>query len=183
VLDKTGTVTGGSPTVTDIEPFGSFTSDELLQFAASLDQISPHVLADPILKAAHERELTLSFPTDVKEELGFGISGMVSGHFVRLGRSSWVLGDKPAPPQLRRLRRRTMLEGSSSVVVAIDKEIAGVLILKDPIRPDAPLTLHYAISNFGRSFCSQETTRTSQTESVRFWAWIACWRSALRRKR
>lgn len=141
VLDKTGTVTGGSPTITDVESFGRHSADELLQLAASLDQISPHVLAGPILKAANERQLNLYFPTYVSEELGSGIRGTVNGHHVQLGRSSWVLGDQPAPPQLRRLRRRTMFEGSSSVVVAIDGEIAGALIVEDPIRPDAPVTL------------------------------------------
>jgi heavy metal translocating P-type ATPase len=141
VLDKTGTVTGGSPTITDIESFGHYTADELLQFAASLDQISAHVLAGPILRAANERKLSLSFPSDVKEELGSGIRGIIDGHLVVLGKSTWVLGDQPTPAQLRRLRRRTMLEVSSSVVVAVDKELAGALTVEDPIRPEAPITL------------------------------------------
>jgi heavy metal translocating P-type ATPase len=141
VLDKTGTVTGGSPVVTDVESFGPYKADEILQFAASLDQISPHVLAAPILKAARDRQLALYFPTDVSEELGSGMRGSVNGHFVEMGRSSWVLRDKAAPPELRRLRRRTVWEGSSSVIIAIDNKIAGALVLEDPIRPDAALTL------------------------------------------
>lgn len=141
VLDKTGTITGGSPAVTDIESFHHYGADELLHFAASLDQVSPHVLAAPILRAARERKLALSFPDDVREELGLGIRGFVDGHLVALGRSDWVTPDRPPAPQLRRLRRRTLLEGSSSVAVAIDGELAGVLILEDPVRPDAPFTL------------------------------------------
>src|SRR6266700_4430027 len=84
VLDKTGTVTGGSPAVTDIESFSHYSADELLQFAASLDQVSPHVLAGPILKAAHDRSLELSFPAEVEERHGAGIHGMVDGHSVAL---------------------------------------------------------------------------------------------------
>jgi heavy metal translocating P-type ATPase len=141
VLDKTGTVTGGSPVVTDIESFGPYSGNEILQFAASLDQISPHVFAAPILKAARERQLALHFPRNVNEDLGSGIRGTVNGHWVEMGRSSWVLGGKEAPPQLRRLRRRTVLEGSSSVIVAVDKSVAGALVLEDPIRPDAALTI------------------------------------------
>lgn len=141
VLDKTGTVTGGSPVITDIETFGNYSADELLRFAASLDQVSPHVLAGPILKAAHERRLTLSFPENVKEELGAGIRGTVDGHLIALGRRSWVLGGQPPPAALRRLRRRTALEGSSSVVIAVDHKVAGALVLEDPVRTDAPLAL------------------------------------------
>jgi len=141
VLDKTGTVTGGSPVLADVESFKQFSADELLQLAASLDQVSPHVLAGPILNAARERKLGLSFPTDVHEQFGAGIRGKVNGHSVALGRSDWILQGRARPPELRRLRRRALLEGSSSVTVAVDGEIAGALILEDPIRPDAPLTL------------------------------------------
>ena len=65
----------------------------------------------------------------------------MNGHLVALGRSDWVMPDRAPAPSLRRLRRRTLLEGSSSVAIAIDGEMAGALILEDPIRPDAPLTL------------------------------------------
>src|SRR5262249_19204344 len=94
VLDKTGTVTGGSPLVVDVESFKQYSADELLGLAASLDQVSPHVLAGPILKAARERKLELSFPTDVHEQFGAGIRGNVNGHSVALGRSDWILQDR-----------------------------------------------------------------------------------------
>ena len=62
VLDKTGTVTAGAPALTNIETFGAQNPDELLRLAASIDQVSPHVLAGPILQAARERGLEISFP-------------------------------------------------------------------------------------------------------------------------
>jgi len=141
ILDKTGTVTGGSPVLREIETFGEYGSDRLLQLAASLDLVSPHVLAGPILKSAHQRGLALSFPTEVTEEPGSGIRGLVQGRRVALGRSDWVLEGNPVSPQARRISRRTLLEGSSCVFVAVDGTPAGALILEDPIRPDAPLTL------------------------------------------
>lgn len=141
MLDKTGTVTAGSPVLTGIESFGSWDAQELLRMAASLDQVSPHVLASAILKAAAERRLTLRFPADVEERLGSGIRGRVDGHEVALGKAEWVLRGRAFPPALRRLRRRTRLDGSSCVVVALDDEVAGALILEDPIRPDAASTL------------------------------------------
>lgn len=141
VLDKTGTVTAGSPALTSVESFGAHEADELLRFAASLDQVSPHVLAGPILRAASERQLQLSFPTDVSEEFGCGVTGTVDGTEVSIGKSSWILQGKPAPPGLRRIERRLMLEGTSGVFIALNGELAGVLILEDPVRRDAPLTL------------------------------------------
>jgi heavy metal translocating P-type ATPase len=141
VLDKTGTVTAGHPVLTNVETFGSHRPDELLRLAASLDQVSPHVLAGPILRAASERGLQLSFPTEVHEEFGSGIRGIVDGREVAIGKSSWVLQGKKPPAALRRVQRRLMLEGSSGVFIATNGELAGALILEDPVRRDAPLTL------------------------------------------
>jgi heavy metal translocating P-type ATPase len=141
VLDKTGTVTEGAPVLTNVELFGRHDPDELLKLAASLDMVSPHVLARPIIKAANERGLDLQFPTEVSEELGAGIQGRVNGRHVALGKSDWILQGQPAPPQVRRLRRRSLLEGTSSVFIAVDGLPVGALILEDPIRPDAPLTI------------------------------------------
>jgi heavy metal translocating P-type ATPase len=141
VLDKTGTVTVGSPALTNVESFGAHAPDELLRLAASLDQVSPHVLAGPILRAASERQLPLSFPTDVIEEFGSGVRGRIEGTDISIGKISWILQGKTPPSGLRRIQRRLMLEGTSGVFIAIDGELAGVLILEDPVRRDAPLTL------------------------------------------
>jgi heavy metal translocating P-type ATPase len=141
VLDKTGTVTAGNPTLSQVKTFGHHSQDELLRLAASLDQVSPHVLAGPILRAANSRGLKLSFPTEVTEDFGSGIRGNVDGHMVALGKSSWLLNGREAPSQLRRLQRRLMLEGASGVFVEVDGELAGAILLEDPIRRDAPLTI------------------------------------------
>ncbi len=141
VLDKTGTVTAGKPVLSSIECFGRLQPDELLRLAASLDQVSPHVLAGPILRAASERRVPLSFPSDVVEELGAGIRGRVDGLTIALGKASWVLNGCAAPPAVCRLQRRLMLEGASGVFVSIDGSVEGALIMEDPVRSDAPLTL------------------------------------------
>ncbi|HEY4563040.1 MAG TPA: HAD-IC family P-type ATPase, partial [Thermoanaerobaculia bacterium] len=69
LLDKTGTLTTGVPTLARIETFDSFPPEELLRLAASLDQVSPHVLAAAIVAAARDRGLPLTFPADVTERL------------------------------------------------------------------------------------------------------------------
>ena len=138
LFDKTGTLTSGVPEVADVEPFGRIDSDELLRLAASLDQVSPHVLATAIVRTARERDLDLSFPEDVEERYGAGIAGSVDGRKVALGKVGFVAGDRPLPRRARDVRRRTMLDGSSCVFVAVDGEVAGALVIDDPIRPDTP---------------------------------------------
>jgi len=138
LFDKTGTLTSGVPEVADVEVFASIDPEELLRLAASLDQLSPHVLGAAIVRAARQRGLPLSFPVDVREEPGSGIEGTVDGRRVSLGKASWVSGGRGLPARARDIRRRSAMEGSSAVFVAIDGEVAGGLILDDPIRPDTP---------------------------------------------
>jgi heavy metal translocating P-type ATPase len=150
VLDKTGTLTSGVPHLSDIETFsslgsspdaapgGAFGPEEVLRLAASLDQVSPHVLAAALVRAARERGIELVFPTDVHERHGAGIEGTVDGRRVALGKASYVSEGTAMPARAREVRRRSMLDGSSCIFVAIDGRVAGALIVDDPIRPDAP---------------------------------------------
>jgi heavy metal translocating P-type ATPase len=138
LFDKTGTLTSGVPEVADVEIFGDVPPDELLRLAASLDQVSPHVLAAAIVRAARQRGLSLTFPEGVHEEHGSGIEGKVEGRVVALGKTAWVARGAPQPARARDVRRRSAMEGSSCVFVSIDGGVAGALILDDPIRPDTP---------------------------------------------
>ena len=138
MFDKTGTLTSGVPTVADVESFGSFDTTAVLRLAASLDQVSPHVLAASIVRAAREHEIDLEFPEQVVERHGAGIEGTVGSHRVALGKGSFVTGGVPLPRAARDMRRRSTLEGSSSVFLAVDGEVAGAFLIDDPIRPDTP---------------------------------------------
>ncbi|MGZ4124776.1 MAG: heavy metal translocating P-type ATPase [Actinomycetota bacterium] len=138
LFDKTGTLTSGVPEIADVEVFTNVSPDELLRLAASLDQVSPHVLAAAIVRAARHRGLSLVFPDGVHEEHGSGIEGKVDGRVVALGKTAWVTRGAPLPARARDVRRRSAMDGSSCVFVAIDGAVAGALILDDPIRPDTP---------------------------------------------
>jgi heavy metal translocating P-type ATPase len=140
-LDKTGTVSGGAPQVAEVVPLGDLDAGEVLRLAASLDLASAHVLAAALVRAARERGLHLDFPRDAREELGAGIRGFVDGRAVAVGRAGYVLHGEPLSAAARRLRRRGYLEGFTSVFVAVDGNLAGALLLEDPIRSDAPRTL------------------------------------------
>jgi heavy metal translocating P-type ATPase len=138
LFDKTGTLTSGIPQVSDVEVFETIEGDDTLRLAASLDQVSPHVLAAAIVRASRERRLELSFPTDVLEQHGSGIEGKVDGHHVALGKAAYVAGGAPLPARARDVRRRSSLDGSSCVFVAVDGVVSAALVIDDPIRPDSP---------------------------------------------
>ena len=141
LFDKTGTLTAGSPTVAAVECFGSVQPDELLQRAASLEQLSPHVFAGAVVRAAHERGLTLDLPDAVTEQAGSGVSGRIAGQLIQVGQADWIAAGRPLPGRVHEIRRRTTVEGSSTAFIGIAGSIEGVLILTDPIRTETPRAL------------------------------------------
>jgi soluble P-type ATPase len=112
-------------------------ADEVLRLAASLDQVSAHVLASAIVTAGTRRGLALEMPEEVQEVHGYGLEGTVGTHRVKLGKASWIVGDD-TPAWVRQVRRRADLDGSLTVFVAVDDKPAGAFFLEDRIRPDSP---------------------------------------------
>ena len=141
LLDKTGTVTSARPQVVAVETFGAISSDDVVRHAASIEQVSVHPYAPAILAEARSRSVELSFPVDVREQMGTGIGGNVDSRRVAVGQLGFVAPSAPRTPELRSIELRTAVEGSSSVYVSIDGSLAGVLLLQDPIRPEAPRVL------------------------------------------
>jgi heavy metal translocating P-type ATPase len=140
LLDKTGTLTTGHPALSAIIPAGRLAPDVILGLAASLDQVSPHVLASALVGAALRRDCTLVLPERTEEVPGHGIRGVVSGHWVAVGKAGWA-GVKGTPAWAKTARRRARLDGALTVFVAVDNQPAGVLIFEDPVRPDAGRTI------------------------------------------
>jgi heavy metal translocating P-type ATPase len=142
-LDKTGTLTLGTPRLrrTLVLDQQSLDAAELLRLAATLDQMSSHVLANALVISARERGLKLSMPSDVSEEAGAGVAGTVDGRVVRLGSFEWVAGGSSLGPDQRRLRHRILRHEGSVIFASVDGELAGAFLFDDPIRPDAPRVL------------------------------------------
>src|SRR6187551_1325885 len=90
LLDKTGTVTSGTPEIERVIQFGMLGADETLRLAASLDQLSVHVVAESLVRGAAARGLRLQAPTAVEEEPGRGIVGVVDGRRVAVGSDGWL---------------------------------------------------------------------------------------------
>ena len=142
ILDKTGTLTAGQPEVTSVISAGpgDLPAEQPLALAASLAQVSGHVLAAAVVRAAAARGCRLTQPVNVTEVAGQGITGTVGGHEIRLGRARWA-GAPETEPWVRAARRRSRLDGALTVFVAVDGRPAGVVLLEDRFRPDARQTL------------------------------------------
>ena len=87
VVDKTGTLTEGKPAVVSIETAEGQSQDEVLRIAASLERMSEHPLAQAVVKAAEQKGLVLSEPTNVDQPVGKGITGTVDGRAVVVGKA------------------------------------------------------------------------------------------------
>ncbi|MCJ7711867.1 MAG: heavy metal translocating P-type ATPase, partial [Chloroflexi bacterium] len=138
LFDKTGTLTAGRPHLADVVTAPGWTPDEVVALAASLEQVSPHVLAASIVGGARERGVALALPEDVVETPGSGVSGCVGGRTVIAGTSDFASGGAGLPGWARDVRRRVSLEGATSVFVGVDGVLVGALVLEDPIRPESP---------------------------------------------
>ena len=90
LLDKTGTLTLGQPELEEIIVYGRLAADDVLRLAASVDQMSTHVLAESLVSAAAVRALPLTVPTGVTEDAGRGIVGTIDGSTVAVGSSGWL---------------------------------------------------------------------------------------------
>ena len=138
LFDKTGTLTAGQPHLADVVTAPGWTPAQVLGLAASLEQVSPHVLAASIVGGARERDVALLLPEDVVEAPGAGISGRVGGRTVLVGTSAFASSGSGLPSWARDVRRRVTLEGATGVFIAVDGALVGALVLDDPIRPETP---------------------------------------------
>ena len=137
LFDKTGTLTAGRPEVVHISLAPGADDADVLRLAASVDQMSPHVLATAVVNAARQRHLETSMPADVEEIHGSGVQATVDGMRIAIGRADWILGPVE-PAWAHRARRRADLDGSLIAFVARDDEPVAALLFADRIRPDAP---------------------------------------------
>lgn len=137
VVDKTGTLTMGRPVVVEISVAPGHDAMEVLRLAASVDQMSPHVLAEAIVTEALARAAPLSLPIDVVEEPGRGVTATVDGTRVRVGRLTGTIEAGWARAAVNRAR----LDSAAIAWVCVDEEPIGAVLLRDPLRRNAPRTV------------------------------------------
>jgi Cu+-exporting ATPase len=131
VLDKTGTITRGEPAVSGLLPFDGFSPDELLRLAASAEQGSEHPIGKAIVRAARDKQLALAEPGDFQAIAGRGVEATVASHHLLVGTPALMA------------ERAVALNGAaeppdgfagSTMLVAVDRRIAGAIGVADAIR-------------------------------------------------
>ncbi|WP_306286559.1 heavy metal translocating P-type ATPase [Sphingomonas sp. Ant20] len=137
VIDKTGTLTEGKPSLIAVETVGAVDEDDLLALAAAVEGQSEHPLAHAIVVAAKERELQLGTVADFVSQTGLGVSATVDGRSVVIGNAAQMnrVGVDPKPVDEAANRHRG--DGAGVILVAIDGALAGLLAVADPVRANA----------------------------------------------
>jgi Cu+-exporting ATPase len=143
VLDKTGTLTEGKPSVASVVSIGGIEANELLRLAASLEQGSEHPLAAGIVRSANERRLVLSSASSVRAIPGKGISGSVDGHSIEVGNIALMEQQGIEISAHRAQAEALWNEGQTVMFVAVDKKPVGLIGVADAIKESTPETIRH----------------------------------------
>jgi Cu2+-exporting ATPase len=137
ILDKTGTLTEGKPTVTDLAPAAGVSEGQLLSAAAALSRASTHPLSQAIVRAADERKVEISPVDNVRNVPGKGVEGSLHGERVLVGSAKLLADDGAALGDTAEQGTRLANEGRSLTYVAINGRILGVIGITDAVRPSS----------------------------------------------
>ena len=156
IFDKTGTLTDGRPKIVRITSTSDLSEEEILYFAASLDQCSKHPVAEAIVSTAQERRVELRVPTNVFETPGEGITGTVDGRLVAVGGTKFVASRTvtPSDPEL-------LAPGAVLVALSVDSNPVGWIEMADTLRIGTPKLLSQLRRNgFARLLLATGDRRT-----------------------
>ena len=138
VVDKTGTLTEGRPTLTAIRVADGFDEADILGLAAAVERASEHPIATAIVAAAQARGLTIDPVTDFDSPTGKGALGTVNGRRVVLGNSAFLgetgIGTAALDAAADEMRR----DGATAIYIAVDGKAAGALAISDPVKASTP---------------------------------------------
>jgi Cu+-exporting ATPase len=147
VLDKTGTITRGAPSVVDTKPAGLQCSSpkDLLQLAASVEKGSEHPLGKAIVRHALSQDLELQPPTDFKSTGGHGVEARVEGQRIVLGNPRWVAGQGVELDGARADIQQLQSQGKTVIAVARDGELCGLIAVSDQLKPESREAVQHLI--------------------------------------
>ena len=138
VLDKTGTITKGTPVVTDVKTLSSYSENELVLLAARLESGSEHPIASAVVNRAKEIYGDEILPADSFENLsGHGIKGSVNGLVALIGNASLMRNGGLLSEEAEDVAKAFSSQGKTPLYFALDGKIAGIIAVADEIKPDS----------------------------------------------
>jgi heavy metal translocating P-type ATPase len=141
VVDKTGTLTAGKPSVAHVVPAAGFDSDGLLRLAAGVERASEHPLGVAVVDAATDAQLAIPDVSDFDAPTGKGVRGTVENQRVVLGSASFLAAEGLDPSPLTAEADRLRADGATVIFVGVDDTLAGVVAIADQIKESTPAAL------------------------------------------
>ncbi|MCH7691533.1 MAG: copper-translocating P-type ATPase [candidate division Zixibacteria bacterium] len=138
VIDKTGTLTEGKPSLSDVETINGWDKNALLSLVAGLEKSSEHPLARAIVDRANELKLELGSVSEFQSVTGMGITGIVSGHELAVGNAKLLNEIGADASKLTRQAEKLREEGKTVMLVAVDRQPAALIAVADPIKKTTP---------------------------------------------
>jgi heavy metal translocating P-type ATPase len=145
IFDKTGTLTLGAPELTGVQSVLN-SENEIIQIAASLDQLSAHILARSLVTATKQKNINLNFPANFKENFGEGVSGEVNGKKYLFGKLKFLENNGIViAPEIKSNHEKLQNQGKIAVYLgsADTKKLLGSLLFADKIRPEMKTLFNY----------------------------------------
>jgi heavy metal translocating P-type ATPase len=136
-FDKTGTLTLGEPHLGEVVSLNGFDNRELLALAASAERSSEHPLARAIVAAARGDGLEPVAPSGLRSVPGYGIQAQVEGQDVIIGERMLALASVPLDSFVEARMRELAADGATVIPVAVDRTVAGILVVADTVRPES----------------------------------------------
>ena len=139
ILDKTGTITAGTPIVTDIEPVADrpVTREKLLAIAAAVESGSEHPLGKAIVREAGDRGFAKQVPEKFRAHSGFGVEALVGGRRVQVGKPGWFRQLEVDLANVQDAIDTFQASGKTAMVVTRDESVIGVIAVADTVKPDS----------------------------------------------
>jgi Cu+-exporting ATPase len=141
VVDKTGTLTEGKPSVTQVVPSTGFEEEELLRLAAGVERASEHPLGLAIINAATGAGMAIPDVSDFDSPTGKGVVGTVENRRVRLGSATFLASEGLDTGALTAEADRLRGDGATVIFVGVDEQVAGIVAIADAIKETTPAAL------------------------------------------
>ena len=147
-LDKTGTITSGEPTVTDLIPAEGISEEELLRYAYVLERKSEHPLAKAVLQKGMERGLSTEEVSEFQALPGNGLSAVLNQSLLQGGNESYISSVAEIPEELKKRAIQLSQEGKTPLYFAKDGNVLGIIGAADVIKEDSPKAIR-ELQNMG----------------------------------